>query len=58
MSRKEQIYNELVSAIETVKKYAERYPRTGINYTVTDEDFNEYSELLMEAVEYDLGLTD
>ena len=42
MSRKEEIYNELVSAIETVKKYAKRYPRCGINYTVTDEYFDEY----------------
>lgn len=58
MSRKEQIYNELVEAIETVKKYAKKYPRYGINYTVTDEDFDEYAGLLMETVAYDLDLTD
>lgn len=58
MSRKEQIYNELVEAIKTVKKYAEKYPRYGINYTVTDDDFDEYAGLLMETVAYDLDIDD
>lgn len=58
MSRKEEIYNELVKAVETVKKYAERYPRYGINYTVTDDEFNEYAGLLLETVAYDLSIDD